>query len=147
VLGIAGLEGAGRTELLESLFGVNNPEHGKIYLNGEEIKIASPADAKAKGIAYITKDRKNKGLFLRMSISDNMLAANVDRYTKKNLMQFKAAKIAAVEYKEKFQIKTPDVEKKVSQLSGGNQQKVLMSMWISRHPQILLTCPPRRCSR
>ena len=144
VLGIAGLEGAGRTELLESLFGVNNPEHGKIYLNGEEIKIASPADAKAKGIAYITKDRKNKGLFLRMSISDNMLAANVDRYTKKNLMQFKAAKIAAVEYKEKFQIKTPDVEKKVSQLSGGNQQKVLMSMWISRHPQILLIDEPTR---
>lgn len=144
VLGIAGLEGAGRTELLECLYGVNKPEQGEICLSGKAVNIASPADAKAMGIAYITKDRKNKGLFLRMSISNNMLAANVDRYTNKYMMEFQGAKLDAEEYKEKFDIKAPDVERKVSNLSGGNQQKVLMSMWISRHPSILLIDEPTR---
>lgn len=144
VLGLAGLEGAGRTELLECLFGVQKPDNGMIYLNGKKVTISSPSDAKAKGIAFITKDRKNKGLFLRMSIKNNMLAANMDRFTKKTLTQFKAAEKEAVEYKEKFQIKTPDVKKIVSQLSGGNQQKVLMSMWICRQPHILLIDEPTR---
>lgn len=79
-----------------------------------------------------------------MSIADNVLAANVDRFTKKGLMQFRTARKSAIEYREKFQIKTPDVDKKVSQLSGGNQQKVLLSMWISRKPQILLIDEPTR---
>lgn len=144
VLGLAGLEGAGRTELIECLFGIHRPDGGKIYLNGSEVRISSPYDAKAQRIAYITKDRKNKGLFLRMSIKNNILAANVDRFTKRFLMQFKAAEQNAIEYKEKFQIKTPDVKKTVSQLSGGNQQKVLMSMWISRHPRVLLIDEPTR---
>lgn len=144
VLGLAGLEGAGRTELLECLFGIHHPESGRIYLDGKEIRIASPGAAKTNGLAYLTKDRKNKGLYLRMSIADNVLAANVDRFTKKGLMQFRAARKNAMEYREKFQIKTPDVDKKVSQLSGGNQQKVLLSMWISRKPQILLIDEPTR---
>lgn len=144
VLGLAGLEGAGRTELLECLFGIRHPESGHIYLEGKEIRISSPGAAKANGFAYLTKDRKNKGLYLRMSIADNVLAANVDRFTKKGLMQFRTARKSAIEYREKFQIKTPDVDKKVSQLSGGNQQKVLLSMWISRKPQILLIDEPTR---
>lgn len=144
VLGLAGLEGAGRTELLECLFGANKPECGQIYINANEVHINSPADAKAMDIAYITKDRKNKGLFLRMSISDNMLAANIDRFTNNTLMQFEDAKKESQEYKERFQIKTPNVDKKVAQLSGGNQQKVLMSMWISRHPNILMIDEPTR---
>jgi inositol transport system ATP-binding protein len=144
VLGLAGLEGAGRTEVLECLFGICHAQEGKIFLEGEEIRISSPEAAKANGLAYLTKDRKNKGLYLRMSIADNVLAANVDRFTRKGLMQFQAARSSAMEYREKFQIKTPDVDKKVSQLSGGNQQKVLLSMWISRKPQILLIDEPTR---
>ena len=144
VLGLAGLEGAGRTELLELIFGVLRPEHGKIYLSGKETKIHSPGQAKTHGIAYLTKDRKSKGLFLRTSISNNVLAANLDRFTKRGLTQFKAARKDAEDYREKFDIKTPDVDKRVNQLSGGNQQKVLLSMWISREPQILLIDEPTR---
>jgi ABC-type sugar transport system ATPase subunit len=144
VLGLAGLEGAGRTELLECIFGVHKPESGKIFLNGQEKQINAPESAKMQGFAYITKDRKNKGLFLRKSISDNFLAANVDRFTKHGMMQFASAAESAEEYKEKFQIKTPDIQKKVIQLSGGNQQKVLLSMWVSRKPHILLIDEPTR---
>lgn len=144
ILGLAGLEGAGRTELMECLFGVCKPDSGDIYLHGEKVHIHSTEDAKRHKLAYITKDRKNKGLFLRMSISDNMLAANVDRLTKNGIMQFKQGYNDAVEYKEKFEVKTPNVEKRVSQLSGGNQQKVLLSMWISREPEILLIDEPTR---
>ena len=138
VLGLAGLEGAGRTELLECIFGVHRPESGKLYLDGKEVHIHSTGSAKRQKLAYITKDRKNKGLFLRMSIADNMLAANVDRLTRHGFMQFREGRQDAAEYREKFEIKTPDVNKLVKQLSGGNQQKVLLSMWISRHPRILL---------
>ncbi len=144
ILGLAGLEGAGRTELLECLFGVHRPESGKIIMNGEKISITSPQAAKLKGFAFITKDRKNKGLFLRKSISDNFLATNVDRFTKHGIMQFAAAAKNAQEYKEKFQIKTPNIKKKIMQLSGGNQQKVLLSMWVSRHPKIMLIDEPTR---
>lgn len=79
-----------------------------------------------------------------MSIGDNFLAANVDRFTRRGLMQFNSASENAKEYKEKFQIKTPSIKKKVMQLSGGNQQKVLLSMWVSRKPQILLIDEPTR---
>jgi ABC-type sugar transport system ATPase subunit len=144
VLGLAGLEGAGRTELLETIFGVHPPDSGRIYLKGEEVRIHSPNDAKALGFAFITKDRKNRGLFLRKSISDNFLAANLDRFTRRGFTQFKESQKGAEEYKERFDIKTPDVKKRVMKLSGGNQQKVLLSMWISRQPMILLIDEPTR---
>ena len=144
VLGLAGLEGAGRTELMELIYGVKRPESGKMYLSGKEIVIHSPGDAKAHGIAYLTKDRKSQGLFLRKTITENVLAANLDRFSKKGIVQPKGARKDAEEYKEKFEIKTPDVDKLVSQLSGGNQQKVLLSMWISRNPQLLLIDEPTR---
>ena len=144
VLGLAGLEGAGRTELMELIYGVKRPESGKMYLNGQEIVIHSPGEAKAHGIAYLTKDRKNQGLFLRKSITENVLAANMDRFSKKGIVQPQGARKDAEDYKEKFEIKTPDVDKLVSQLSGGNQQKVLLSMWISRNPQLLLIDEPTR---
>ena len=144
VLGLAGLEGAGRTELMELIYGVKHPDGGKMFLDGKEIVIHSPGDAKAHGIAYLTKDRKNQGLFLRKSITENVLAANLDRFSKKGIVQPQGARTDAEDYKEKFEIKTPDVDKLVSQLSGGNQQKVLLSMWISRNPQLLLIDEPTR---
>ena len=144
VLGLAGLEGAGRTEVLECIFGVLKPDYGKIFIDGKEAHIRTPEIAKKHGMAYLTKDRKAKGLYLRMSIANNVLANNVDRFTKKGLMQFKLARKNAEEYREKFEIKTPDVDKTVSQLSGGNQQKVLLSMWISRVPHILMIDEPTR---
>lgn len=144
VLGIAGLEGAGRTEVAECIFGACKPDHVDMYLNGKKVNITSPESSKKNGIAYITKDRKNKGLFLRMSIVNNVMAANIDRFTQKWMMQFEEARKSSTDYCERFQVKTPDIDKKVLQLSGGNQQKVLLSMWISRKPQILIIDEPTR---
>lgn len=144
VLGLAGLEGAGRTEILECIFGVRPVDSGTIYLNGEPVKIQSPIAAKQHDIAYMTKDRKEKGLFLRKAISENMLAANFDRFTSHGMVRFQAAEEDALTYKEAFDLKTPNVKKLVGELSGGNQQKVLMSMWVSRHPKLLLIDEPTR---
>lgn len=144
VLGLAGLEGAGRTELMECIFGVRKIDSGEIFMDGKSVKVTSAGAAKRLDMAYMTKDRKNKGLFLRKSIADNMLAANLDRFTKNGFTQFADARESAAEYKEAFDVKTPNVDKKVGQLSGGNQQKVLMGMWVSRHPKLLMIDEPTR---
>lgn len=144
VLGLAGLEGAGRTELMECIFGVRKIDSGEIFMDGKSVKVTSAGAAKRLDMAYMTKDRKNKGLFLRKSIADNMLAANLDRFTKNGFTQFADARKSAAEYKEAFDVKTPNVDKKVGQLSGGNQQKVLMGMWVSRHPKLLMIDEPTR---
>ena len=144
VLGLAGLEGAGRTELMECIFGVRKIDSGEIFMDGKSGKVTSAGAAKRLDMAYMTKDRKNKGLFLRKSIADNMLAANLDRFTKNGFTQFADARKSAAEYKEAFDVKTPNVDKKVGQLSGGNQQKVLMGMWVSRHPKLLMIDEPTR---
>lgn len=144
VLGLAGLEGAGRTELMECIFGVRKNDSGEIFMDGKSVKVTSAGAAKRLDMAYMTKDRKNKGLFLRKSIADNMLAANLDRFTKNGFTQFADARKSAAEYKEAFDVKTPNVDKKVGQLSGGNQQKVLMGMWVSRHPKLLMIDEPTR---
>ena len=144
VLGLAGLEGAGRTELMECIFGVRKIDSGEIFMDGKSVKVTSAGAAKRLDMAYMTKDRKNKGLFLRKSIADNMLAANLDRFTKNGFTQFADARKSAAEYKEAFDVKTPNVDKKVGQLSGGNQQRVLMGMWVSRHPKLLMIDEPTR---
>lgn len=144
VLGLAGLEGAGRTELMECIFGVRKIDSGEIFMDGKSVKVTSAGASKRLDMAYMTKDRKNKGLFLRKSIADNMLAANLDRFTKNGFTQFADARKSAAEYKEAFDVKTPNVDKKVGQLSGGNQQKVLMGMWVSRHPKLLMIDEPTR---
>lgn len=144
VLGLAGLEGAGRTELMECIFGVRKIDSGEIFMDGKSVKVTSAGAAKRLDMAYMTKDRKNKGLFLRKSIADNMLAANLDRFTKNGFTQFADARKSAAEYKEAFDVKTPNVDKRVGQLSGGNQQKVLMGMWVSRHPKLLMIDEPTR---
>ena len=144
VLGLAGLEGAGRTELMECIFGVRKIDSGEIFMDGKSVKVTSAGAAKRLDMAYMTKDRKNKGLFLRKSIADNMLAANLDRFTKNGFTQFADARKSAAEYKDAFDVKTPNGDKKVGQLSGGNQQKVLMGMWVSRHPKLLMIDEPTR---
>ena len=109
VLGLAGLEGAGRTEVLECIFGVRHIDSGAIYMNGQPVKINTPMSAKLHNIAYMTKDRKEKGLFLTKAIFENMLAANFDRFTKNGLVRPEGAVKDAETYKEAFDLKTPDV--------------------------------------
>ena len=144
ILGFAGLEGSGRTEVMETIFGWRKKTDGTIEINGKEVKINSPIDAKKNGIAYITKERKTLGLFLELSAEDNMSAANGKGFIKKGLVDYKAITENAKVYQKKMQIKLSDEKQKVGNLSGGNQQKVLLSMWMCANPDIILIDEPTR---
>lgn len=144
ILGFAGLEGSGRTETLEALFGWRRKDEGSIFLNGQEVKINSPLDAKKNRMAYITKERKTLGLFLDLSAQDNMSAANTKKFVTKGFVDYKRISENAEDYRGKMQIKLSDVSQKVGNLSGGNQQKVLLSMWMASDPDIILIDEPTR---
>jgi ABC-type sugar transport system ATPase subunit len=144
VLGIAGLEGSGRTEILESIFGLHKKITGCIYINGKKRNIKSPAAAKRMGLAYMTKERKRVGLFMRMDVAGNIIAASLDKMTKGKLLSHKKIVDYSNEYVHKLDIKTPNLKKLVMGLSGGNQQKVLMAMWLLQNPKIMLIDEPTR---
>ena len=144
VLGIAGLEGAGRTELVETLFGIRKKTSGTTLVRGKELHIKNPMIAKQNGIAYITKDRKRVGLFMRMSVDRNIMAANLDKFSKRGIISFRKARANSAVYWKRFDIKTPTLKKLVVALSGGNQQKVLLAMWFTRNPRILIVDEPTR---
>ena len=144
VLGIGGLEGSGRTELLEALFGCRRISTGSIHINGEAVKIKSPSDARKHGLAYITKDRKKIGLFIRMSIEQNLLGGNLGNFSKNGVVQFAALRRTAEHAVEQFDIRTTSIQKLVNALSGGNQQKVLLAMWLYSEPDIILVDEPTR---
>lgn len=144
ILGFAGLEGSGRTEVVETIFGWRKKTGGAIHLGGKQVKITSPIDAKRNGIAYITKERKTLGLFLELSSEDNMSAANGSMFVNKGLVDYRRITKNAKEYQQKMQIKLSDVKQKVGNLSGGNQQKVLLSMWMTANPDIIMIDEPTR---
>ena len=145
VLGIAGLVGAGRTEIMRAIFGVDYINSLDVYIDGKKVKITNPAAAKKHGIAFLTEDRKVEGLTLDFSVKSNVVAANLGSiatggiFTNKKLEN----KIAD-EYIAKTSIKTPHRNQKVGNLSGGNQQKVVVSKWLNTDPDILIMDEPTR---
>ncbi|MBQ9882737.1 MAG: sugar ABC transporter ATP-binding protein, partial [Synergistes sp.] len=144
VLGIAGLEGSGKTELLETIFGWRKKTSGTIEVNGVEKNIRSTIDAKKSKMAYITKERKTLGLFLGLDVRDNISAAANKKLSVKGFVNYPARKKNAIEYVDRMQIKVSGLDQKTANLSGGNQQKVLLSMWMSDGPDILLIDEPTR---
>jgi len=144
ILGIAGLEGSGRTELLETLFGWRPASSGEIWLEGKKIRVHSPIDAKKHGFAYITKDRKLLGLFLKQDVKTNITAASENRYKKAGLISYSKITFNAKHYVDAMRIKCATLTQLVMNLSGGNQQKVLLSMWLADDPKIMLIDEPTR---
>lgn len=144
ILGISGLMGAGRTEVVESIFGIDPPDEGEIYINGEKVNINSPMDAVKNKMALITEDRKLSGLFLPLSVEDNMISACVDRFKKGLFIDHKEVHNVCEEKKELLRIKTPNLGQIVKFLSGGNQQKVLIARWLLTFPDILILDEPTR---
>lgn len=144
ILGIAGLEGSGRTELLETLFGWRPATGGEVLLEGKPIRIRNPIDAKRHGFAYITKDRKTLGLFLKQDVKTNIAAASEDNYKRAGLISYLKIAANAKHYVEAMRIKCASLAQLVMNLSGGNQQKVLLSMWLADNPKVLLIDEPTR---
>lgn len=144
VLGFYGLVGAGRTEIAETLFGLRDPDKGQILLDGEEVRIDSPVDAIAMGISLVPEDRKGQGLILGMNCRDNMTLPQVDDL-KAGPFVAEGAEIAIFDqYREKLDIRTPGWRQKVGNLSGGNQQKIVIGKWLSMHPNVLIVDEPTR---
>lgn len=146
VLGISGLMGAGRTELAMSLFGKSYGENinGKLFLKGEEVELNSVQEAIKHKLAYVTEDRKGNGLILSNPIKINTTLANLDAVSKNSVIDKDKEYGVAVEYKEKLKTKCPSVEQNVGNLSGGNQQKVLLAKWMFADPDILILDEPTR---
>lgn len=146
VLGIAGLMGAGRTELAMSLFGrsYGTGISGEITINGEKVTLHSAQQAIDKKLAYVTEDRKGNGLILSNPIRVNTTLANMRAVSKNSVIDLDKEVAVAVEYKGKLNVKCPSVEQKVGNLSGGNQQKVLLSKWMFANPDILILDEPTR---
>jgi ribose transport system ATP-binding protein len=145
ILGISGLMGAGRTELAKTIFGEYKKSSGKIYIDSENVEINSPADAIKYGISYLSEDRKKEGLLLQMSVAQNMTLANLKTYQKGLKKINRKAEINDVEeYITKLSIKTPSQNQLIRNLSGGNQQKVILAKWLMLSPKVLIVDEPTR---
>ncbi len=145
ILGIAGLVGAGRTEMALSIFGAVPRDSGSIKIKNKNILINKPADAIRNGLAYLTEDRKSLGLYLDKSVQENIIAPNLRSVTLKNGRISKKAVTSFVNMKIKeFNIVTSSTTKKIIELSGGNQQKCLYSMWLGTQPDIIILDEPTR---
>ncbi len=146
VLGISGLMGAGRTELAMSLFGKSYGHNisGNLFIQGKEVHLESVQDAIKHKLAYVTEDRKGNGLILSNPIKINTTLANLGAISKNSIIDKDKEYAVAVEYKDKLKTKCPTVEQNVGNLSGGNQQKVLLAKWMFAEPDILILDEPTR---
>ncbi|MBE5827022.1 MAG: ATP-binding cassette domain-containing protein [Butyrivibrio sp.] len=146
VLGISGLMGAGRTELAMSIFGKSYGENisGQTFIGGKEVHLNTVSSAIRHGLAYVTEDRKGNGLILSNPIKINTTLANLDEVSNHKVIDKHKEYNVAVEYKDKLKTKCPTVEQNVGNLSGGNQQKVLLAKWMFADPEILILDEPTR---
>jgi ribose transport system ATP-binding protein len=144
ILGFAGLVGAGRTELMRLIYGADKVEAGEIFIKGNKVKIKSPAQALQLGIGLIPEDRKLHGAFLGNSISWNICISNIKKIAKYGVVNRKVEKKQGEEYQDKLKIKTPSLEQKVMNLSGGNQQKVVLAKVLAASTDVLIFDEPTR---
>ncbi|NNU81964.1 sugar ABC transporter ATP-binding protein [Halovulum dunhuangense] len=144
VLGFYGLVGAGRTEIAETLFGLRTPSAGRIFLKGEEVTLSSPIEAIARGISLVPESRKEQGLVLGMNCKDNITLPQVDDMTAGPFVSDGAEISIYDQYRDRLSIKSPSWRTQVGNLSGGNQQKIVIGKWLSMRPEVLIVDEPTR---
>jgi len=144
ILGFAGLMGAGRTEVARALYGADRRQTGEIYINGEKVNIRTPEQAVKHGICYLSEDRKRFGLMLDKSITENTTIASVDTFIKHGLINDNKMRESSAEFNTKLRTKTPSMEQLLKNLSGGNQQKVIIARWLMKNCDVFIFDEPTR---
>jgi inositol transport system ATP-binding protein len=145
IVGMAGLVGSGRSNVAETLFGVTPASSGEIHINGQQMRIDTPAKALAAGMAFLTEDRKETGCFLSLNIQENMDSAVLNqRYVSNGFVQNKQLNADCIAMAQRLRVKTPSMDETILNLSGGNQQKVLVGRWLLTQPKILILDEPTR---
>ena len=144
ILGLAGLMGAGRTEVARALYGADPRQTGEIWLHGKKVKIKTPQQAVDNGICYLSEDRKRFGLMLDKSVSDNTTISSVQDFITAGIISDAKMRDASAQYNEKLRTKTPSMEQLLKNLSGGNQQKVIIARWLMKNSDIFIFDEPTR---
>ena len=144
ILGFAGLMGAGRTEVARALYGADRRQTGEIFINGEKVNIRTPEQAVKHGICYLSEDRKRFGLMLDKSITENTTIASVDSFIKRGLINDNKMRDSSAEFNLKLRTKTPSMDQLLKNLSGGNQQKVIIARWLMKNCDVFIFDEPTR---
>jgi ribose transport system ATP-binding protein len=144
IVGLAGLVGAGRTEIARAIFGVDQPDTGQIRVAGQTATIRSPRDAIRAGLGFVPENRKEQGLFLPMAVRENVTAAGLGRLSRWDFIRFEAERRLVGGLVDRLRIRTPSQEQQVQFLSGGNQQKVVLARWLALRPKVLILDEPTR---
>jgi len=144
VLGFAGLVGAGRTETMRLIFGADKKTTGRIFINNNEVHIMRPKQSVGKKIGFVTENRKEEGLFLRLPVRNNIVAVAIDKIKSFRILNFKKEKYFSDKYVQELRINTPSINQKAVFLSGGNQQKVVLAKWLLSDSEIVILDEPTR---
>jgi len=144
ILGLAGLMGAGRTEVIEGIFGIARIDSGEIFIKGQKVEIKGPSDAIQHGMALLTEDRKLTGIMGVLPVRDNIMIASLTHYGRAGILSLRLINQICNQERTRLDIKTPSMDQLIKNLSGGNQQKVLVSRWLLTTPDILILDEPTR---
>jgi ribose transport system ATP-binding protein len=144
VVGLAGLLGAGRTELARAVVGADPRDAGKITIKGVPVHVRHPSDAIARGLGFLPEDRKTQGLILNLSVADNIALPSLPRLSRRGVVHSARASSVAERLVRELRIKTPGVHQAALQLSGGNQQKVVLAKWLAADADVLIMDEPTR---
>jgi ribose transport system ATP-binding protein len=144
VVGMAGIVGAGRTELARAIFGVDPVDSGEVWVEGRRIKLENPREAKRRGMGFITEDRQGQGIVPQLSVAENLSLASLERNTSVGLVNRREQRKRAQKMIEDLNIRTPGPEQEIRYLSGGNQQKVVIGKWLLADSRVLIMDEPTR---